>query len=71
MDGDYDLSDDLLLKIKISGERAVQAADEVWHNDQKILLDDLQKELKEIKDKRVEKEAIATHFQLRFPKMKL
>ncbi len=59
VDGDYDLSDDLLLKIKISGERAVQAADEVWHNDQKILLDDLQKELKEIKDKRVEKEAIA------------
>ncbi len=59
VDGDYDLSDDLLLRIKTSGERAVRAADEVWHNDQKILLDNLQKALKEIKDKRVEKEAIA------------
>lgn len=59
VDGDYNLSDDLLLKIKTSGERAVQAADAVWHNDQKILLDELQKELKKIKDKRAEKEAIA------------
>ena len=59
VDGDYDLSDNLLVKIKTSGEKAVQAADEVWHNDQKILLTDLQKELQEIKDKRAEKEAIA------------
>ena len=57
--GDYDLSDDLLLKIRTSGEKAVQAADEIWRKDQEILLTDLQKELQEIKDKRAEKEAIA------------
>lgn len=57
--GDYDLSDDLLLKIRVSGEKAVQAADEIWRKDQEILLTDLQKELQEIKDKRAEKEAIA------------
>ena len=57
--GDYNLSDDLLLKIRDSGEKAVQAADEIWRKDQEILLTDLQKELQEIKDKRAEKEAIA------------
>lgn len=57
--GDYDLDDDLLLKIKASGERAVQAANEVWHKEKKLLLDDLRENLKEIKNKRIEKEAIA------------
>lgn len=56
---DYDLSDDLLLKIRVSGEKAVQEADEIWRKDQEILLSDLQKELQEIKAKRTEKEAIA------------
>ena len=49
----------MLLKIRDSGEKAVQAADEIWRKDQEILLTDLQKELQEIKDKRAEKEAIA------------
>lgn len=57
-DEDYDLSDDLLLKIKISGKRAVQAADEVWHKDKQELLNDLRDDLKVIKSKRAEKEAI-------------
>ncbi len=58
-DEDYDLSDDMLLKIKSSKERAVQAADEVWYKDKQVLLNDLRGNLKEIKCRRAEKEAIA------------
>lgn len=57
-DEDYDLSDDLLLKIKTSGERAVQAADEVWQKDKQVLVNDLLEKLKEIKGKRAEREEI-------------
>ena len=58
-DEDYDLSDEMLLKIKSSKERAVQAADEVWYKDKQVLLNDLRENLKEIKCRRAEKEAIA------------
>lgn len=64
-DEDYDLSDDLLLKIKISGKRAVQAADEVWHKDKQELLNDLQDNLNVIKSKRAEKEVIVKQLSVK------
>lgn len=59
LDADYDLSDDLQIAIKSSGEKAVEAANNVWRIDQAALLNDLRDRLKNLLDQRREKDAIA------------
>ncbi len=59
LDSDFDLSTDLLESIKISGEKAIEAADRIWRTDQAALLDDLREKLKTLQAELEQKSAIA------------
>lgn len=59
VDEDYDLSAELLERIRISGEMAVKAADEIWYKDRTQIISELEEALKGAKEQRAQKVALA------------
>ncbi len=56
---DYELSDDLVEKLRLSGEKAIRAADDVWKIEQKALLNDLKNKLQSLQEQHKSKVSIA------------
>lgn len=58
-DIDYDLSDDLLVEVRKSGEKAVKAADEIWQTDRDSILTNLRERVKVLEMQQSQKKDIA------------
>ena len=50
LETDFDLSDDLVEQLRLSGEKAIKAANDVWHIDQEVLLSDLKNRLQSLQE---------------------
>ena len=59
LETDYELSEDLVEQLRVSGEQAIKAADDVWHIDQAVLLNDLKNKLQSLKEQHHSKVSIA------------
>ena len=59
LETDFDLSDDLVEQLRLSGEKAIKAANDVWHIDQAVLLSDLKNKLKSLQEQHRAKVLIA------------
>lgn len=65
LDIGYDLPDDLSEAIKKAGEKAIEAADNIWHSDQLTLLNDLRDRLNALQKEREQKIAVAKPLEVK------